>query len=76
MPYCDCGTRIQSGTRCRECNLHDDYGERLQDFDDYEAEDDEYGEFEEWSVEQQGLGGEAAQGQATLDGGIEKEESR
>lgn len=23
MPYCDCGTRIQTGSQCQQCRLDD-----------------------------------------------------
>lgn len=29
MPTCDCGSWIQSGQQCRQCQLDDRYGDRI-----------------------------------------------
>lgn len=65
MPTCRCGAHIQSGRRCRDCQLADRYSDGPVGGE---------GEREDWSVTQQGLGDRDAEGQATLDGGIAREE--
>ena len=63
MPECrDCGEDIRTGSRCQQHALEHQHG-TLEERKD------------EWTVEQQGIDGDA-EGQTTVDGGIAKEESR
>lgn len=62
-----CGAPCQ-GRRCRGCE-QDQANEKL-----YGGATDDGGDAGDgWTVEQQGLDGEAHEGQATLDGGVAKD---
>lgn len=65
-----CTKQVRTGARCPMCRAEHLF--EATEFDDdleADAEDD-------WVVVQNGVGGEAATGQTTLSGGIDKEESR
>jgi hypothetical protein len=63
----DCGCPTPNRV-CRQCSIERRAEERFRNHDWNEASDDD----PDWEITQQGLDGEGAEGQATLDGTIQK----
>jgi len=66
-----CGTPTSRSRLCKECALDERYSSGSVGGRASDGRDDADGE--QWSVDQQGLDGEAHTGQATLNGGVAKD---